>query len=142
MALKIRRRARLRRKEVSDLVGRLAEEFGMAIPLDDVPIDEAEAGPHRLLLRGEEPIALVVGDTFDASIRRLLDCGGNFRRGADGDTQWDGDKLARLDPFSDAPLLFLLDPSNGGLDLFERDIDAQFVTLSGNSACCRTSISR
>ena len=72
MALKIRRRARLRRKEVSDLVGRLAEEFGMAIPLDDVPIDEAEAGPHRLLLRGEEPIALVVGDTFAPTVRGLL----------------------------------------------------------------------
>src|SRR5256714_15481837 len=59
MGLKIRRRARLRRKEVADLVGRLSDEFGMTIPIDDVPIDEAEAGPQRLGLRGEEPIALV-----------------------------------------------------------------------------------
>src|SRR5947207_1862218 len=74
MGLKIRRRARLRRKEVTDLVGRLLDEFGMAIPIDDVPIDEAEAGPHRLLLRGEEPIALVdvdgtLLDTLDAWVR-------------------------------------------------------------------------
>src|SRR2546427_10616310 len=72
MALKIRRRARLRRKEVGDLVGRLAEEFGMVLPLDDVPIDEAEAGPHRLLLRGEEPIALVVGEAIAPTVRGLL----------------------------------------------------------------------
>src|SRR5205809_5675914 len=72
MGLKIRRRARLRRKEVTDLVGRLLDEFGMAIPIDDVPIDEAEAGPHRLLLRGEEPIALVVGDGIAPTARRLL----------------------------------------------------------------------
>src|SRR5207244_13066542 len=72
MALKIRRRARLRRKEVADLVGRLADEFGMVIPMDDVPIDEAEAGPHRLLLRGEEPIALVVGEAIAATVRGLL----------------------------------------------------------------------
>src|SRR2546430_17682697 len=72
MALKIRRRARLRRKEVGDLVGRLAEEFGMVLPLDDVPIDEAEAGPHRLLLRGEEPIALVVGDRIAPTVRGVL----------------------------------------------------------------------
>src|SRR5256885_15370731 len=72
MALKIRRRARLRRKEVGDLVGGLAEEFGMVLPLDDVPIAEAEAGPHRLLLRGEEPISLVVGEAIDPTVRRLL----------------------------------------------------------------------
>src|SRR5438552_2821593 len=50
----------------------LLDEFGMAIPIDDVPIDEAEAGPHRLLLRGEEPIALVVGDGIAPTVRGLL----------------------------------------------------------------------
>src|SRR2546423_15653881 len=62
MGLKIRRRARLRRKEVADLVGRLSDEFGITVPIDDVPIDEAEAGPQRLVLPGEGPIAPVVGD--------------------------------------------------------------------------------
>src|SRR5204863_371178 len=72
MGLKIRRRARLRRKEVTDLVGRLLDEFGMAIPIDDVPIDEAEAGPHRLLLRGEEPIALDAWvRAFDAGLAAI-----------------------------------------------------------------------
>ena len=72
MALKIRRRARLRRKEVLEILGRLANEFGMAVPLDDVPLDEAEAGPHRLLLRGEEPIALFIGDAIVPTVRGLL----------------------------------------------------------------------
>jgi len=44
----------------------------MVLPLDDVPIDEAEAGPHRLLLRGEEPIALVVGEAIAPTVRGLL----------------------------------------------------------------------
>src|SRR5947207_13935947 len=72
MGLKIRRRARLRRKEVTDLVGRLSDEFGMTIPIDDVPIDEAEAGPQRLVLRGEEPNALVVGDGIAPTVPGLL----------------------------------------------------------------------
>jgi len=72
MALKIRRRARLRRKEVLEILGRLANEFGMTVPLDDVPLDEAEAGPHRLLLRGEEPIALFIGDAIVPTVRGLL----------------------------------------------------------------------
>ena len=71
-ALKIRRRSRLRRKEVTDLLGRLADEFGMTVPLDDVPLDEAEAGLHRLLLRGDEPIALFVGDAIVPTVRGLL----------------------------------------------------------------------
>src|SRR5213594_973365 len=41
MALKIRRRSRLRRKEATDFLGRLADEFGMEVPLDDVPLEEA-----------------------------------------------------------------------------------------------------
>src|SRR5437016_5091471 len=72
MGLKIRRRARLRRKEVADVVGRLSDEFGMTVPIDDVPIDEAEAGPQRLVLRGEEPIALVVGDGIAPTVRGRL----------------------------------------------------------------------
>ena len=72
MALKIRRRSRLRRKEVNELLGRLADEFGMTVPLDDVPLDEAEARPHRLLLRADEPIALFVGDAIVPTVRGLL----------------------------------------------------------------------
>ena len=71
-ALKVRRRSRLRRKEVADLVARLATEFGMTIPEDDVPFDEAEAGPHRLVFRGEEPIALLLTDTVAPTVRGLL----------------------------------------------------------------------
>lgn len=72
MGLKIRRRARLRRKEAADWTGRLAAEFGMAIPADDLPIDEAEAGPHRLLLRDTEAFALLVGDGIAPTVRGLL----------------------------------------------------------------------
>ena len=72
MALKIRRRARLRRKDVTDLLGRLANEFGMTVPEDDSPIDEAEAGPHRLVLRGDEPIVLLLGDQVAPTVRALL----------------------------------------------------------------------
>lgn len=72
MALKIRRRARLRQKEAADLIRRLGEEFGMAVPLDEVPLDEAEAGPHRLLLRENEAIALFVDGAIVPTVRGLL----------------------------------------------------------------------
>src|SRR5256885_17040602 len=58
MALKIRRRARLRRKEASEFLRRLADEFGIAVPPDEgfrirtearaarprVPVDEGHSG--------------------------------------------------------------------------------------------------
>src|SRR2546426_4040253 len=72
MALKIRRRSRLRRKEATDFLGRLADEFGMEVPLDDVPLDEAEAGPHRLLLRGNDAIAIFLDGGIAPTIRGLL----------------------------------------------------------------------
>src|SRR3989475_12210961 len=72
MALKIRRRSRLRRKEATDFLGRLRDEFGMAVPLDDVPLDEAEAGPHRLLLRGNDAIAIFLDGGIAPTIRGLL----------------------------------------------------------------------
>src|SRR2546428_5861301 len=72
MALKIRRRSRLRRKEATDFLGRLRDEFGMAVPLDDVPLDEAEAGPHRLLLRGDDAIAIFLDGGIAPTIRGLL----------------------------------------------------------------------
>lgn len=72
MALKVRRRARLRRKEASDWLARLAAEFGMAVPPDDVPIDEAEAGLHRLLLRENEAFAMLVGDAIAPTLKGLL----------------------------------------------------------------------
>ena len=71
MALKVRRRTRLRRKEVSDWLDRLNADFGMAVP-SDAPIDEAEAGPYRLLLRENEAFALLVGDGIAPTVRGLL----------------------------------------------------------------------
>ena len=50
----------------------LAEEFGMTVPSDDVPLDEAEAGPFRLLLRGNEAIALFVDGGIVPTVRGLL----------------------------------------------------------------------
>src|SRR5713101_6987965 len=72
MALKIRRRARLRRKEATDFLGRLADEFGMEVPLDDVPLYEAETGPHRLLLRNNDAIAISLESGIEPTIRGLL----------------------------------------------------------------------
>ncbi len=72
MGIKVRRRSRLRRKEAADLLARLASDFGMAVPLDDVPLDEAEAGPHRLLLRENEAIALFVGEVLAPTVRGLI----------------------------------------------------------------------
>src|SRR2546427_11806573 len=59
MALKIRRRARLRRKEASEFLRRLADEFGMAVPADEGLVDETEGGPHRRLRRENEGGGLV-----------------------------------------------------------------------------------
>ena len=72
MTSRIRRRARLRRKEATDILGQLGEEFGMAIPLDDVSLDEAEAGPHRLLLRDNDAIAVFLEGGIAPTIRGLL----------------------------------------------------------------------
>jgi len=72
MALKVRRRARLRRKEATDFLGRLADEFGIDVPLDDVPLDEAEAGPQRLLLRNNDAIAIFLESGIAPTIRGLL----------------------------------------------------------------------
>src|SRR2546425_13357672 len=72
MGLKIRRRSRLRRKEATDFLGRLANEFDMEVPLDDVPLDEAEAGPHRLLLRNNDAIAIFIESGIAPTIRGLL----------------------------------------------------------------------
>src|SRR5205823_11232896 len=72
MAPKIRRRSRLRRKETTDFLGRLEDEFGMEVPLNDAPLDEAEAGPHRLLLRGNDAIAILLESGIAPTIRGLL----------------------------------------------------------------------
>jgi PUA-domain protein len=72
MVLKVRHRTRLRRKEVEGWFRRLAEDFGMAMPPDETPIDQADAGPMRLLLRDDEAIALILGDTIGPTIRGLL----------------------------------------------------------------------
>src|SRR5256886_12874952 len=72
MALKIRRRARLRRKEASEFLRRLADEFGMAVSADEGLLDEAEAGPHRLLLRGNEAIGLFLNGDVIPTIPGLL----------------------------------------------------------------------
>src|SRR6266516_4309359 len=89
-ALKVRRRSRLRRKEATDWTARLAAEFGMAVPADDVPIDEAEAGPHRLLLRDNEAFALLLGE----DIVRVRD-EKNLRPLAVGRARMDGPTMAQ-----------------------------------------------
>ena len=72
MVLKICRRTRLRRKEVAAWSARLREEFGMHPPSDEDPIDEAEAGDLRILLRESKPFALVLGDAIVPTVRGLL----------------------------------------------------------------------
>ena len=72
MVLKARHRTRLRRKEVEAHFRRLTELFGMDMPSDETPIDQAEAGDLRVLLRGEDAIALLVGDAIGPTVRGLL----------------------------------------------------------------------
>jgi len=72
MALKVRHRTRLRRKEVDAWFQRLSAEFGMALPADETPVDAAEAGELRLLIREEDPIALVIGEAIVPTVRGLL----------------------------------------------------------------------
>jgi PUA-domain protein len=72
MATKIRRRSRLRQKEAAEVLHRLEEDFGMKVPSEGIPLDEAEAGTHRLLLRGEEAIALFVEGGLAPTVRGLL----------------------------------------------------------------------
>src|SRR3989442_2169925 len=71
MALKIRRRARLRRKEASEFLRRLADEFGMAVSPDEGVLFEAEARPHPALLRGKEASGLFLRGDLNPTIRRL-----------------------------------------------------------------------
>ncbi len=72
MVLKVRRRTRLRRKEVDAWFHRLAEDFGMTLPADETPVDQAEAGELRLLIRDQEAIALVLGEGIAPTVRGLL----------------------------------------------------------------------
>lgn len=44
----------------------------MAVPTGEAPLDEAEAGPHRFLLRENEPIALFRNGDVVPTIRGLL----------------------------------------------------------------------
>lgn len=72
MVLKLRRRTRLRRKEVDAWFRRLVEDFGMAMPMDETPVDQAEAGEMRLLVRDDVAVALVLGDVIAPTVRGLL----------------------------------------------------------------------
>ncbi len=72
MVLKVRRRTRLRRKEVESWFGRLAADFGMRMPADETPVDQADAGTMRVLIRDEVPIALVLGEAIAPTVRGLL----------------------------------------------------------------------
>lgn len=73
MVLRVRRRTRLRRKEATGFLTRLNESFGMAIPIDDVPLDEAEAGPLHVLFREGEALAFIVGEDVAPTVRALLE---------------------------------------------------------------------
>lgn len=72
MVLKVRRRTRLRRKEVDAWFRALASDFGMAMPEDETPVDQAEAGEMRVLLRDDVAIALVLAETVVPTVRGLL----------------------------------------------------------------------
>lgn len=72
MALRIRRRTRLRRKEASSWLARLAEDFGLEMPPEDAGLDAAEAGDLRLLLVGGDAIALLHGEAAVPTVRYLL----------------------------------------------------------------------
>lgn len=72
MALKLRHRTRLRRKEVEAWFGRLAEDFGMSLPSGEVPVDQAEAGEMRVLLRDDEAVALLLREAIVPTVRGLL----------------------------------------------------------------------
>jgi PUA domain protein len=72
MVLKVRHRTRLRRKEVEGWFDHLAEDFGMAMPPDDTPIDQADAGAMRLLLLDDDAFALILGDAIGPTVRGLL----------------------------------------------------------------------
>ncbi len=72
MVLKLRRRTRLRRKEVDSWFRRLSEDFGMPMPADEVAVDQAEAGDLRLLLREDDAVALIFGDAIVPTVRGLL----------------------------------------------------------------------
>lgn len=72
MVLKVRHRTRLRRKEVEAWFRRLREDFGMAMPSDETPVDAADAGEMRLLLLDDEAIAIILGETVGPTVRGLL----------------------------------------------------------------------
>ncbi len=72
MALKVRHRTRLRRKEIEAWYRRLSEDFGMTMPQDEMPVDIAEAGGDRILIREERAIAFVVDDAIAPTVRGLL----------------------------------------------------------------------
>ena len=72
MVLRIRHRTRLRRREVEAWFRRLAEDFGMALPPEDTPIDQAEAGSLQVLLHDDEAIALIAGGAIGPTVKGLL----------------------------------------------------------------------
>ncbi len=72
MVVKVRHRTRLRRKEVDAWFHRLTEDFGMAVPQDETPVDQAEVGEMRLLLRDDEAIAIILGEAITPTVRGLL----------------------------------------------------------------------
>jgi len=72
MALKVRRRTRLRRREASSWLARLAADFGTEVPADDASLDEAAAGDLRLVFLGPDAVAPLVGDAIVPTVRRLL----------------------------------------------------------------------
>lgn len=72
MVLRVRRRTRLRRREADALLSRLNDSFGMEIPRDDTPVDEAEAGDLRLLFRSGESVAMLLGKGIAPTVRGLL----------------------------------------------------------------------
>ncbi len=72
MVLKIRHRTRLRRREVDLWFRRLTEDFGLALGSEDTPIDQADAGNLRILLRDDEAFAFILDEAIAPTVRGLL----------------------------------------------------------------------
>jgi PUA domain protein len=51
---------------------RLSNDFGMAVPTDEEPMEEAEAGEVHVLFRGNQALALIVGEAIVPTVHGLL----------------------------------------------------------------------
>jgi len=70
--LRLRRRQRLRRKEVAELIQSIKDSLGVELAGPDEPIESAEADEWKLILVKGKAMALVLGDKPFLTVRGLL----------------------------------------------------------------------